>query len=67
MLGFSLAVLAGLMAAMASVLSKLALEEGGKTVQTFMCGVITNESCSMVDKQATPISAYYRVYGSGCG
>ena len=50
MRGFSLAVCAGLFAALASVCSKLAFEEGGRTIAYFICIVLEEEYCTKVSK-----------------
>ena len=49
MLGFSLAVCAGLCASLASVSSKLAFEEGGSTISYFICTLLVEELCKPVN------------------
>lgn len=46
--GFSLALAAGAFAAIASVFSKLAFEEGGVTLKQFICLLVAEEQCTIV-------------------
>ena len=46
--GFSLAVVAGFFAAMASVFSKLAFEDAGTTLKHFTCPFLAENLCTNV-------------------
>ena len=48
--GFSLAVAAGLFAALASVFSKLAFEQEGATLKHFTCLVLAETVCTSVSR-----------------